>query len=126
MSTKLSWEPVRHATVYCAPACGSGCTLEEHDEAVRKAAALAKKLGPAWEPNVWENMGWHYNAVCGSASVSPMSSGKYWSSVYFGGKQFMGNGHSPLKALAIAVAEIDAAMELWQRERQALRRVEVK
>lgn len=27
------------------------------------AAKLVKMLGKGWKPRVWENLGWHYNAV---------------------------------------------------------------
>lgn len=47
---------------YCAPFCGRGCTKREHDEAVRKATALAARLGAGWESYVSENLGWYYGA----------------------------------------------------------------
>lgn len=122
--SKLSWEPVRHATVYCAPACGGGCTLEAHDEAVKKAAALAKKLGPAWKPHVWENLGWHYSAICGSSSVSPLSDKMYWASVNCG-RQFQGENKDPRKAVAEVLTACDNAMRLWQKERDDLRKAGV-
>ncbi|WP_152025762.1 hypothetical protein [Agrobacterium tumefaciens] len=48
--------------IYCSPACGSKCTKEAYDLAVSRAQALAEKLGEGWEPHVWENGGWHYQA----------------------------------------------------------------
>lgn len=53
----------------CAKWCGRGCTEEEYLEAKRDARALCKKLGPGWRSRVWENMGWHFNAVKGNIHV---------------------------------------------------------
>ena len=60
---KLRWDPVRAEARYCAPACGLGCTYEQYKAAVRRARALAKRLGSDWNGDVWENLGWHYRAV---------------------------------------------------------------
>lgn len=43
--------------------CGRGCTKEEHDAAVRGSTELCAQLGSGWTPRVWENLGWHYEAV---------------------------------------------------------------
>jgi hypothetical protein len=59
----LSWEPKRRGDIYCAPACGSGCTLAEYKDAVKRAETLAKRLGPGWTPRVHENLGWHSRAI---------------------------------------------------------------
>lgn len=56
-----SWKPQRRGDIFCAPACGGGCTKKAHDAAQRKAKALAKRLGREWKPHVWENLGWHYS-----------------------------------------------------------------
>lgn len=48
--------------VYCSPACGFKCKKEAHDAALAAATALATRLGPEWEPHVWENCAWHYSA----------------------------------------------------------------
>lgn len=55
----------------CAEWCGRGCTKAEHDKAVRIARALVRQLGPGWRPRVWENLGWHSEAVsrCGRITV---------------------------------------------------------
>jgi hypothetical protein len=29
------WAPIRRGKIYCSPGCGRGCTVAEHDEAVR-------------------------------------------------------------------------------------------
>jgi hypothetical protein len=77
MSNQLSWKPVRHGVIYCSPACGLGCTFEEHQEAELDALKLANRLsavdtdvkGGRWKVRVWENLGWHYSVSKGSVSV---------------------------------------------------------
>ena len=50
-------------------------------EAIKKANELVKELGSNWEPRVWENGGWHANAVLklgdGGFSVRKYRNGKY-------------------------------------------------
>lgn len=71
MSEPLSWTPERNGELYCAPACGRGCTHDEYLVAERNGAELAKTLGPDWKYRTWENLGWHYEAIspCGCISV---------------------------------------------------------
>ena len=73
VKTPLSWDPVAHGKVYCAPACGAGCTKAAFNAATRAGKALAKRLGKGWKATVWENMGWHYAAIseCGRWKVHP-------------------------------------------------------
>ncbi len=75
--TELSWDAKDKGGRYCAPACGRGCTTKERDIAVASAALLARTLGPGWEPEVWENLGWHYEvrSPCGRLSVHPSGTG---------------------------------------------------
>lgn len=61
----LSWKPVRRGPIYCAPACGLGCTWLAFKRVTRAAEALARRLGKGWEPEVWENLGWHYSVTRG-------------------------------------------------------------
>lgn len=68
---RRSWEPVRNGVLYCAPACGRGCTWREHQRAHRLAWTLAKRLGRGWRGEVWEQLGWHYRAVRGPIQVIP-------------------------------------------------------
>lgn len=74
---ELSWKPRRRGSIYCSPGCGGeaewGCTWAKYQQAIRKAKALAAKLGPGWKANVWENMGWHYAAIssCRRVKVHP-------------------------------------------------------
>lgn len=67
----LSWKPVRRGDTFCAPACGHGCTVQEYERAKISAKTLCENLGPGWKPNVWENLGWHFNAIssCGRLKV---------------------------------------------------------
>lgn len=60
---KLSWKPKRRGNIYCAPACGRGCTYAEFVLAQTQGKRLAKRLGRGWEARIWENLGWHYEAV---------------------------------------------------------------
>jgi hypothetical protein len=62
-SKSLSWKPVSNGAIYCAPACGCGCTLAAYRQAHQDARELCKRLGKGWKPRVWENMGWHYCAI---------------------------------------------------------------
>lgn len=66
---RLSWKPVRRGDIYCAPACGNGCTYQAYLNAVAAAKQLAKEL-PGFKPHVWENLGWHYSAVALGSRVS--------------------------------------------------------
>lgn len=61
----------------CARWCGRGCTEAEYLDAKKKGAALAKKLGKGWKPEICENLGWHYRAVdaTGFWKVKPTSPG---------------------------------------------------
>lgn len=70
---QLSWKPRRRGNIYCAPACGNGCTLDEYRQARKNAKTLAASLGPKWIPRVHENLGWHYSALspCGRLYVTP-------------------------------------------------------
>jgi len=61
------WKP-RHRknrTIYCSPLCGGDCKRADYDKAVRESAKLAKRLGPGWKPNVWENLGWFWQVENG-------------------------------------------------------------
>lgn len=64
------WSPVRAGATYCSPACGNGCTWADYGKAVLAAASLATELGDGWEPEVWENLGWHYRVKKGCFYMS--------------------------------------------------------
>lgn len=82
----LSWRPVRRGAVYCAPACGLGCKFSDYEKVCRDAARLSEALGPAWQPVVWENLGWFYKSVSGDGDslleVHTVPAGNYyWTSI---------------------------------------------
>jgi hypothetical protein len=104
----LSWEPVETGHIYCAPACGGGCTMAAFKRATTGADALAKHIGPGWTPRVWENLGWHYSAIspCGRWKVHPfIYKGKVEGYTAFlgevgGGGIWTGQGGTPQEAIA--------------------------
>ena len=79
----VSWTPrlSDDGRLFCSPACGAGCTAEEHELAKRGATALARRLGrvfgSGWRSVVWENMGWHYRVEKGQCSVSAHDHGGF-------------------------------------------------
>ena len=70
MSRDERWTPVQDGDIYCSPACGFKCTLQAYSAAVRACADLCATMGAGWEPRVWENAGWHYEARKGNSHVS--------------------------------------------------------
>lgn len=81
MTKKLSWKPRRKDKIYCAPACGRGCTFAEYQRAQKDAKKLlAKMRGKGWKIRVHENLGWHYQVYYGGMNVYASGSGgrKYW------------------------------------------------
>ena len=52
MNTAPSWTPRLVGDMYCAPACGGGCTKAAYDAAVKAADELCAKLGDGWKPRV--------------------------------------------------------------------------
>src|SRR6267154_1000089 len=64
MKTKheRDWTAVIRGDLYCAPACGGGCTKAAFDLATERGKALARRLGKNWPYRVHENLGWHYCA----------------------------------------------------------------
>lgn len=65
------WTPVLNGDVYCSPRCGSKCKKADYDKTMAAAEELARRMGPQWEPRVWENCGWYYTAKCGSVEIYP-------------------------------------------------------
>lgn len=46
-TVKRDWKARKQpGGIYCSPACGRGCTKDEHERATEAAKALAKRLGP--------------------------------------------------------------------------------
>lgn len=75
----LGREPIRNGDVYCAPWCGFKCKWDAYEQAVIDASKLAKSLGEGWEPQVWENLGWHYKATTkdGRVNLHPKKDYRY-------------------------------------------------
>lgn len=67
---------VRDGDRYCAPWCGRGCTIQEHDRAQAIGLVMRSQLyqvtGLDWEKRVFENLGWHAHAEFGRAQVYPI------------------------------------------------------
>jgi hypothetical protein len=70
-SSSLSWKARRVGPKFCSPACGGGCTWADHQEAGKLARALARKMGRGWTTRIWENLGWHHEAIspCGCLRI---------------------------------------------------------
>lgn len=65
------WVPIVRGNIYCSPRCGFLCQKAAYDRAVKEGAELAVRMGAGWTSRVWENCGWHYEAVKGVASIMP-------------------------------------------------------
>lgn len=120
---ELSWEPRKHGLTYCSSACGRGCTIIEFDKATNQAAMLALKLGPLWVPEVWENLGWHWNVKRGPWTVNPLYDGAgyntitgYTAKLGNGRYSWLGKGETAIAAMNDAKlqarAEIKQLMEI--------------
>lgn len=79
MAKELSWTPRRRGPIYCAPACGGGCTWAAYQNAVKRArevVAMMKTGG--WQDVVHENLGWHWRIVNGPIQLHEDRDGKFW------------------------------------------------
>lgn len=109
----LSWKPARRGHIYCSPACGGNCTMGEYKSALKSAEALAKKCGPPFKARVWENLGWHYDAVASLPSgdqvtVTAFANG-FWARINgLHGSDVMRN---PQLALMSALKDLDVDVE---------------
>lgn len=106
---KLSWNPKRYGDKFCAPACGRGCTVDEHSRAWESATALADELGTGWHEKVHENLGWYYKVVsaCGRIEVTSFGSDSFTaflSEAHQGGGRWTGRGTTPQEAVNEALA----------------------
>lgn len=68
---ELSWTPRRRGLIYCAPACGAGCTAAQHAHAVRLGRALARRLGRGWASGSSAHRGDPWRRVTGGAMSAP-------------------------------------------------------
>jgi hypothetical protein len=102
---ELSWVPVRNGDIYCSPACGAKCLIDEFLQAQKEAEWLVAELGNSWTPRVWENMGWFYSAKYSQNSLEMEmhpNGEKYWCDLRFPGiyQIIADNGSDPQKLVA--------------------------
>jgi len=101
------WKPVRRGPIYCSPGCGAKCTYKAYLKAKRDADYLAKSLGKDWKPEVWENLGWHYQAVRSFVHVVPHKrdrhDGSRFTCYFNAAKQFVERGETPKLAFKRAL-----------------------
>lgn len=108
--TNARREPVLNGKFFCSPSCGMGCTLADHDKAHVDAAELCATMGVGWEPRVWENWGWKWEAAKGGCTISrhyPDRDPNYslmWNLPVMGSSvpQIILNGPDPLELLGQA------------------------
>lgn len=120
LKRELSWTPRRRGRIYCAPACGRGCTKAEHDAALAKARKLAERLGEGWEPILRENLGWFYRARKGNVDVHENVNLNHSYTAYItegdggSGGVWVGSGSTPRAAIeaALATARIEVEHKL--------------
>ena len=104
-----SWKPIRRGPLFCAPACGRGCTIAEHAEAHRRGLALAKRLGTKWAVFVHENMGWHCGVRSPCGRIEVRGEGNDFSA-YLGSGRFCSHGKTPKAAVRRVVQQGRAAL----------------
>ena len=115
------WTPVRNGDVFCSPACGYGCTLEEYKRAAAGAAAIAAALGDGWKPNLHENMGWYFSASKGGATVRYNDGtgdfSAYIDTATFGGpvEQFRRSAATPREAVQLALDAMEQKIATLRR-----------
>lgn len=109
---RLPWKPVRRGPIYCAPACGGGCTWYAYQKALRDGAALTKQLGKGWETRVWENLGWHFESRFGNLKVhgdrARGRGSRFSYTAYFG--RWAVSATSPRRAVLKLAREIEAEL----------------
>lgn len=122
--TVRDWIPRLRGEIYCAPACGCGCTKAAFDKATADAAALAARMGDGWVPRVWENLGWHYEVIKGCAELHPPERDGTDFSLFFNAprRQVVFSGEDPHELLRAAledtrqgIADLQAAVDLFGR-----------
>lgn len=103
---KIELQNVKGKLIYCGDRCGRGCTLDEYESAVTAANKLVAALPEGFKPRIWENLGWHHEAVKTVSSDSRISirdqthsEGNYSADSRVAGRQFMSFGRTPVEAL---------------------------
>lgn len=77
------WTPRLNGEIFCSPACGNQCTRADFDLATHGAHTLVGQLGSGWQPHVWENCGWHFEAVKRNATVVVVDGHRHMASIRF-------------------------------------------
>lgn len=105
----LSWKPVRRGKLYCAPACGGGCTVAAFDLAMADACACARALGNGWVPDVYENLGWHWKVARAGIGSTELTVSRargdtaYWANLIICGRQECAYAASAQQAVQIVL-----------------------
>lgn len=108
--TEPDWTPRKlRGGIYCSPACGYGCKQEWFDQATADAAALAARMGEGWQPEVWENLGWHWIIKNGNLEIHPCRDGTYEAWLQ-GRPQFIAAGPTPEDALGFLAQDVRSAI----------------
>jgi len=77
--------------------------LSDRDIAIRKVSKLNDELREhGWEPDVFENLGWHYALRKGENSIHQHGD-TCTAYIWLGGQQFLGDGSTAKKALKDAI-----------------------
>jgi hypothetical protein len=120
MKDSLRWKPILTPDgIYCSPACGGRCTKSAFDLATSKAAELAARMGPGWKPNVWENLGWHWQIDKGAVQIySPREDG--YTAMFNGIHQFIAKASTPEDALGFLIQDIRTVISKLQSEVEAI------
>jgi hypothetical protein len=102
---KLSDKPQRRGEIYCSPFCGAKCTYAAYLVAQHNGKTLARRLGKGWTFRVWENLGWHSEAIspCGRWKVGAGKRGDSFTA-FLGekdspGGQWAEHGSTPQEAI---------------------------
>jgi hypothetical protein len=58
---KLSWKARRRGNIYCAPACGAGCTWEQHQRVQQQGRHMRQMMRDPqqWRVHVAEHLHWY-------------------------------------------------------------------
>jgi len=88
--------------------------------ATNGAYALVSQLGSGWEPHVWENLGWHFEATKRGATVSVDENAQYEASIRFHMEErtelcVSETRSTPREAVEAVIAGIDARIAILKR-----------
>ncbi len=126
---ELNWKPVLRGKTYCSSACGGNCTKAAYDDCVKKAKALARRMGKGWKIRVHENLGWFYAVIKGEpVSYSagfleitpPHRPGDTYTAWVQSSPQFIVHDKDPKIALQKAIAEFDRYLDYLTKTRRLI------